>query len=101
MARTYYEILGVAPDASTEEIELAEGENFTAGVGSGTQYFTHFPDNTSVQIFETDERYDDYAAQKAEISSYESRKLGLWGVAEISALAVVILLMAAYLPTRG
>lgn len=84
--------------AQTNSIELAEGENFTAG---GTQYFSHFPDNTSVQVFETGQRYDEYNSQREEISSYESRKLGLWGIAEISALAAIILLMAAYLPVRG
>jgi len=82
----------------TETIDLSEGGNFTVG---GMQYFAHFPDNSSVMIFETSERYDEYHAQNREIASYESRMINLWGIAEISALAAIILVAAAFLPVRG
>jgi len=84
----------------TSEIDLSEGGNFTV---QGTQFFAHFPhDSTSaVQILETDRSYDEYAQQNARIDSYEQRKLGLWGVSEISLIAIIILLGTAFLPVRG
>jgi len=86
----------------TNTIELEEGENFTAGVsGAETQYFSFFPDNSTVKVFQTDQRFGEYRAQTDEVSDYESRMLGLWGIVDLSILAVIILLMAAYLPVRG
>jgi len=87
---------------ATNTIEFEEGENFTAGVpGSETQYFPFFPDNSSVKIFETDQRFGEYSAQTDEKDDYDSRMLGLWGIVDLSILAVIILLMSAYLPVRG
>ena len=86
----------------TQPVELVEGENFTAGVGSAeTTYFPVFPDDSSVQIFETADRYEEYSEQRAEKSDYEDRRLGLWGIVDITVIAAIILLMAAYLPVRG
>lgn len=86
----------------TNTVELEEGENFTAGVaGAETQYFPFFPGDSSVKVFETDQRFNEYRAQTDEISDYESRMLGLWGIVDLSILAAIVLLMSAYLPVRG
>jgi len=87
---------------ATETLELEAGENFTAGApGAETQYFPFFPNNSSVKVFETDQRFGEYSDQKDEKSDYNSRMLGLWGIVDLSILAVILLLMAAYLPVRG
>ena len=82
----------------TETISLSEGANFTV---DDQQYFAHFQDNSSVLLMQTDERYDEYAAQEAEIESYNDRMVGLWGVAELSLLAGILLVITAFLPVRG
>jgi hypothetical protein len=86
------------PATRTETIDLSEGGNVTV---DGTQYFAHFPTNSSVMVFETSEDYDEYRAEQNEVASYESRMINLWGIAEISALAAIILVAAAFLPVRG
>lgn len=83
---------------TTVTVDLAEGENVTI---QGTRYFATFPSNSSVQLFQTDERYDEYDAQLDRIDDYHERTTGLWGVAELSAIAAVILLGAALLPAKG
>lgn len=82
----------------TSSIELTEGGNFTV---QGTQYFAHFPDNSSVQIFTTDAKYEAYNTTQERIDDYEERKLGLWGIAELSLVAIIVLLGTALLPVRG
>lgn len=82
----------------TETISLAEGENVSLG---GEQYFAHFPTNSTVMVLPTDERYGDYRAETDRIANYDDRIVGLWGVAQLSALAAIILLATAYLPVRG
>jgi len=86
------------PGQNTVTVGFSEGANFTV---AGTQYFAHFPDNSSVYFMETGERYGDYRAQENEISSYHDRIEGLWGIAELCLLAAIILLTIAYLPVRG
>ncbi|MFC7140651.1 hypothetical protein ACFQMA_12560 [Halosimplex aquaticum] len=86
------------PGEQTNTISFSEGENFTVG---GEQYFAHFQDNSSVLLEQTDERYDEYRAEENEIESYNDRIIGLWGIAELSLLAAILLLATAYLPVRG
>lgn len=86
------------PGQTTETYDLEEGENVTLG---GEEYFAHFPDNESVQLFPTDERYSEYHAQNREIEGYHERILGLWGVAELAAIAAIVLLGSAFLPVKG
>lgn len=86
------------PGEVTNTISFSEGGNFTVG---DEQYFAHFQDNSSVLLEETDERYSDYRAEENEIESYNDRVVGLWGIAELSLLAAILLLATAYLPVRG
>ncbi|QLH81032.1 hypothetical protein [Halosimplex pelagicum] len=86
------------PGQNTVTVGFSEGSNFTV---ADTQYFAHFPDNSSVYFMETGERYGDYRAQENEISSYNDRMNGLWGVAQLSLLAAILLVAIAYLPVRG
>ncbi|WP_436927892.1 hypothetical protein [Halosimplex amylolyticum] len=86
------------PGEVTNTVSFAEGENFTVG---DQQYFAHFQDNSSVLLEETGERYDEYRAEEKEIESYNDRVIGLWGIAELSLLAAILLLATAYLPVRG
>jgi len=86
------------PGEGTDTVSLSEGENFTV---DDRQYFAHFQDNSSVLLLQTDERYDEYAAQQNEIESYNDRMVGLWGVAELSLLAGILLVVTAFLPVRG
>jgi len=86
------------PGQNTVTVGFSEGANFTV---ADTQYFAHFPDNSSVYFMETGERYGDYRAQENTISSYNDRMTGLWGVAELCLLAAILLLTIAYLPVRG
>jgi len=82
----------------TTTVDLAEGENVTIG---DRQYFAHFPDNSSVQLFESDERYEEYHAQHEAIDAYTERKNGLWGVTQLSVVVAVLLIATALLPVKG
>jgi hypothetical protein len=84
--------------SQTTTIDLEEGANATV---DGQQYFAHFPDNSTVQILSTNERYGDYSADNQRIDAYEGRMTGLWAVFDISLFAAIILLATAYLPVRG
>ena len=86
------------PGETTTTIELQEGANVTVG---DQQYFAHFPDNSSVQVFSTDERYGEYHAQNAEIDNFHERKNGLWGVVDLSIIAAILLVATALLPVKG
>jgi len=86
------------PGQNTVTVDFSEGGNFTV---ADTEYFAHFPDNSSVYFMETGERYGDYQAQENEITSYHDRIEGLWGIAELSLIAAILLLTIAYLPVRG
>ncbi|WP_415379805.1 hypothetical protein [Halosimplex sp. TS25] len=86
------------PGEVTNSISFSEGANFTVG---DEQYFAHFQDNSSVLLEQTDERYHEYRAEENEIDSYNDRVVGLWGIAELSLLAAILLLATAYLPVRG
>ncbi|WP_459192828.1 hypothetical protein [Halosimplex sp. J119] len=86
------------PGEQTNTISFTEGANFTVG---DQQYFAHFQDNSSVLLESTDERYHEYQAEENEIESYDDRIVGLWGAAELSLLAAILLLITAFLPVRG
>jgi hypothetical protein len=86
------------PGQETNTIDLAEGGEFTV---QGTQYFTHFPDADSAQILPSDQYWEEYQQDNAQISAYNERKAGLWGITELSLLAAIILLGTAFLPVRG
>lgn len=81
----------------TNTIDLTEGGNITAFAGD-TTYVVHFPTNSSVQIT------SDYAAYQAELDAqdkFTERMNGFWGIAILGSLTAIILLGAAYLPSRG
>ncbi|QPV64591.1 hypothetical protein I7X12_08255 [Halosimplex litoreum] len=86
------------PGQNTVTVGFSEGANFTV---ADTQYFAHFPDNSSVYFMQTSERYGDYQAQENEIASYNDRVTGLWGIAQLCLLAAILLVAIAYLPVRG
>jgi hypothetical protein len=86
------------PGQTTTTVGLGEGENVTIG---GEEYFAHFPDNESVQLFSTDDRYGEYHEQNLRIEDYHDRKVGLWGVVDLSVVAIILLLSAALLPVKG
>ncbi|ELZ29761.1 hypothetical protein C475_02401 [Halosimplex carlsbadense 2-9-1] len=86
------------PGQNTVTVGFSEGANFTV---ADTQYFAHFPNNSSVYFMETSERYGDYQAQENEIASYNDRVTGLWGIAQLCLVAAILLVAIAYLPVRG
>lgn len=86
------------PGETTTTVGLSEGDNVTVG---GEEYFAHFPDNESVQIFSTNDSYEAYNEETNRVDDYGDRILGLWGIAELSAIALIVLLGAALLPVKG
>lgn len=86
------------PTTRTETTRFSEGQNFTVG---DERYFAHFQDNTSVSLFKSSERFEEYRSEEERITSYHERVKGLWGVTELSLVAAILLLMTAYLPVRG
>ena len=87
--------------AAYDEIQQnfsTEGENTTI---QGTQYFAHFPDDSSVRILPTDERYSDYKASLDRAEDYDQRVIGFWGIVDLSIVAVIVLVATALLPVRG
>jgi len=81
-----------------ETISFEDGDNITL---NGETYITHFPDNGSVQILPADEYYQDYQNELAAIDEFDTRMNGLWGIVFLSLMAGIILIIAAYLPTKG
>lgn len=81
-----------------ETIELSEGSNVTL---NGQTHFAHFPGDGVVQILPTDEYYGEYNQQLQEISSWETRQNGVWGMVLLSVLGAILLLAMAYLPVKG
>ena len=86
------------PGTTVETIDLGEGENTTI---QGTQYFAHFPDDSSVRIIPTGERYSDYKASVDRAEDYDERVIGFWGIVDLSIVAVIVLVATALLPVRG
>jgi len=86
------------PGTIVETVGLSEGENTTI---QGTQYFAHFPDDSSVRILPTDERYSDYKASLDRAEDYDERVIGFWGIVDLSIVAAIVLVATALLPVRG
>jgi hypothetical protein len=86
------------PGTTVETIGLSEGENTTI---QGTQYFAHYPDESSVRILPTGERYSDYKASVDRVEDYDERVIGFWGIVDLSIVAVIVLVATALLPVRG
>lgn len=72
----------------------AEGDNVTL---NGQSFVAHFPDDQTLELSR------DIAAYQHEVevvNTFHERVNGLWGVSILSALAAVILLGLAYMPSR-
>jgi hypothetical protein len=81
-----------------DETSLAEGTNVTLGPEGNNQTFVaHFPEDGVVQLSpETGE----YQTQTSEISDFNERMAGLWGIAILSGLTVILLFGLAFLPNK-
>jgi hypothetical protein len=84
-----------APRENT--IELSEGGNVTL---NEQQFFTHFPDHSTVQIVPI-QQFDQYQATLDQQDYFHERKNGIWGVSILSGIAAVLMLGMAYMPVRG
>jgi hypothetical protein len=78
-------------------VELSEGGNVTLEDG---QYFTHFTNQSAVQVASIDQ-YAQYRATLTDQDYFHERKNGLWGISILSGIASVLMLGMAYLPNRG
>jgi hypothetical protein len=78
----------------TNQVELAQATNVTL---NGQQYFTYFPDNSTV-LLESD--YSVYDRQTEAIAQFDETRNGLRGIALLSGFLVVLLTGMAYLPSR-
>ncbi|MFB6201787.1 MAG: hypothetical protein ABEI98_07235 [Halorhabdus sp.] len=84
---------------TTDTIRLTSGSTFTQ---AGTEYLALAESDSKIQVFTTNsEYYQEYTADKERIDSYNTRMLGLWGIVDISIVAVIILLGTALMPVRG
>lgn len=103
---TTVEVSSFAAAASTvswsnpanQTVGLDPGANVTL---NGQQYFAHFKSNSSVQILPSDQYYNEYQSDQADIQAYDQRINGLWGIVLLSLLSSIILVAAAYLPNKG
>lgn len=80
------------------EAELTEGGNVT--LANGEQYFAHYPSDEEVVLAHSSE-YGSYAQTVAAQAYFGERMAGLWGVMIIASFAAILVLSAAYLPSRG
>jgi hypothetical protein len=78
----------------TETIEVAQESTVTI---AGTEFIAHFPD-TSTMTLSTD--IEGYEAQVAEIDQFQQYNSGLTRVLALALLSVVLLLAAAFVPSR-
>ncbi|WP_135829963.1 hypothetical protein [Halorussus halobius] len=85
----------VAP--ATEETSLAEGGNVTLGPNGEEAFVAHFPEEGVVQLSTDLEGYDE---QVEEIDRFDERIAGLWGVAILSGLTLILLVGLAFLPNK-
>lgn len=93
------ELLWYNETADEEQpVEIEDGGNVTLG---DTQHFAHFPTNTSVQVLPTDEHWQAYQSELDAQSYYQERQNGFWGIVLLSFVGAILLLAAAYLPTKG
>ena len=79
---------------ATRSASVAEGETVTL---ARRTFVAHFPDDRTLVLDRDLEAYEDELAVQ---DTYDERINGLWGVSILSALAVVVLLAFAYLPSR-
>ncbi|MFB6251842.1 MAG: hypothetical protein ABEI27_09220 [Halobellus sp.] len=91
---------------TTESVTLAWNapRTNTIGVGnhdnvtlSGETYLAHFPDESTLQLTQD---FESYNQQTQEIDQYTLHKNGLWGVSILSFLTAVFMIGFAYLPSR-
>lgn len=78
----------------TNTVSLEEGGTTTLG---GTEYVAHFPDNSTLELTSDLEGYN---RETAAVATYHERMNGFWGISILSGLAAILLLAAAYLPSR-
>jgi hypothetical protein len=82
----------------TLETSLSEGANVTLGPEGNNQTFVaHFPEEGTVQL-SPDE--DEYQQQVNAQDDFNERIAGLWGVAILSVLTVILLFGLAFLPNK-
>jgi len=84
----------------TETVDLAQTQNVTLG---GQRYFTFFPsddpDAASPEVLLTTDAAD-YRDQLAQAQRHHERTNGLWGIALVSVVAAVLLVVLAFLPRK-
>jgi hypothetical protein len=82
----------------TFETSLAEGETASLGPDENNETFVaHFPDENTLQLSSNPQKYQN---EVSEIDEFNERIAGLWGVAILSALTVVLLFGLAFLPNK-
>jgi hypothetical protein len=86
------------PTETTTTVTLGAGENVTI---RGEEFFAHVPANGTVQILPTAGDYGTYHAQNRRLDSYHQRIVAFWGIAILSAFAVIVLIASAILPVKG
>lgn len=79
----------------TNTVSFAEGG--TADL-NGQQYVAHFPDGSTLQLSSD---ADAYRQQQQEITTFNDRIAGLWGVILLSVLAAVFLIVLGFLPAKS
>jgi hypothetical protein len=79
----------------TRSQDFEEGTNVTLG---GTTYVAHFPENSTVTL---SQNVSAYQAEQEDVTRFNNRILGLWGVVIISLFAAILLVALAYMPVRG
>jgi hypothetical protein len=92
----------VGTEAVTLEWYGPEKMSVTVGSGSNVtfadqQYLAFMPTNDTVVLENT---YDDYRSDNQNITEFQERTSGLWGVVILSGAAVVFIAMLAFLPSR-
>lgn len=78
----------------TNTISLEEGGTTTLG---GTEYVAHFPDDNTLVLTSDVKGYN---SEVEAVNTYHERMSGFWGISIISWLAAILLIAAAYLPSR-
>jgi hypothetical protein len=81
----------------TFEVSFSEGENTTVG---GTNYLAHIETSGGQNALELTTDYEDYHSDVDQRNYFHERMNGLWGVIIISGIAISLLVMLAFLPSR-
>lgn len=86
-----------APQTNT--VSVAAGANVSLGPeGQNTSYVAHFSNDS--EGFVLSSQTNEYRQQTNEISHFNERIAGLWGISILSFLTVILLLGMAYLPNK-